>query len=152
MRALIDNNGSFHESAPPRYEGGGVAGAVDEAWLIANAGWRLATAEEIAAHAQSQTEANAAAEAEKFANIASQATLFRAVLRQHFGEGAETNRAVTAKAVEQYFIAKQLSGTITASDLGAATILERGFEALKAYTGDGTSWSFPWENLPEVNQ
>ena len=40
-------------------------------------------------------------------------------------------------------------GTITAADLGAATLLERGFDTIKAFTGDGTSWSFPWALIPE---
>lgn len=75
------------------------------------------------------------------------AAIFVATLRQHFGAGAETNHEVTAATVEQYFIGKRLAGTLTMLDLADASLLERGFEMITAWTGDGTIWSFPWEVL-----
>lgn len=73
------------------------------------------------------------------------AAIFVATLRQHFGANAETNHEVTAATVEQYFIGKRLAGTLTTLDLADASLLERGFESITAWTGDGTIWSFPWE-------
>lgn len=75
------------------------------------------------------------------------AAIFVATLRQHFGENAETNREVTASAVEQYFIGKRIAGTLTTLDLADASLLERGFDLITAWTGDGTIWSFPLEVL-----
>lgn len=75
------------------------------------------------------------------------AAIFVATLRQHFGANAETNHEVTAATVEQYFIDKRLAGTLTMLDLADASLLERGFEMITAWTGDGTIWSFPWEVL-----
>lgn len=126
-----------------------VPGCDQKYWVRAGDTFREMTQDERAALAVSQAEAEAEEYTAKVAAVAPQAALFRHVLRQNFGAGAETNTAITAKAVEQYFIAKQLNGNITAADLGAATLLERGFSALKAFTGDGTSWSFPWHLIPE---
>jgi hypothetical protein len=75
------------------------------------------------------------------------AALFRSTLRKHFGDNAETNHEVTAQAVKEYFVAKQQAGTITASEAADSVFLAEAFDEIKAWTGDGTSWSFPWSYL-----
>lgn len=64
---LIDADGRYHAAAPTRVEAaGGVGSGPSDSWLIDNAGWRLATAQEIAdkeaadAAAQAEAEAQAA--------------------------------------------------------------------------------------------
>jgi hypothetical protein len=74
---------------------------------------------------------------------------FRAVLREHFGAGAETNRAVTATVVNNYFVNRRLTNTTGPTDATDSLLLLKGFEALTEFTGDGTSWSFPWSYVPE---
>ena len=89
-------------------------------------------------------------ERERQARIASfdplipRAALFRATLRRHFGDGAETNRDVTATAVEGYFILKD---PVTAADLKDAMVLKESFTALSAWNG-GETWTLPWEVVP----
>jgi len=80
--------------------------------------------------------------------MAQTAAIFRATLRQHFGANAEIDHEVTASVVEQYFVGKRLDGTLTTLDIADASLLERGFDAITAWTGDGTTWNFPWEVLP----
>lgn len=82
------------------------------------------------------------------ADLMIEAELFRQTLRLHFGEGAETNRAITAPVVKTYFVGKRYTGTITAADLADATLLNDGFAKLAAWTGDGTSWTFPFHLIP----
>lgn len=77
-----------------------------------------------------------------------EAELFRQTIRLYFGAGAETNRAITAPVVKAYFVNKRYAGTITAADLADATLLDAGFRTLSAWTGDGTSWTFPFELIP----
>lgn len=77
-----------------------------------------------------------------------EAELFRQTMRLHFGDGAETNRAITAPLVKTYFVGKRYTGTITAADLADATLLNDGFAKLAAWTGDGTSWTFPFHLIP----
>jgi hypothetical protein len=78
-------------------------------------------------------------------SLLSAASVFREVLNRHFGPNAEANHAVTESAVESYFIGRNLSGTSGETDAADAMILTKGFEAITAWTGDGTIWSFPWE-------
>ena len=77
-----------------------------------------------------------------------QAAVFRLTLRRHFGDNAETNTNVTQSAVAGYFTQKQVAQTITAAELADAVILNELFAAISAWTGDGTTWSFPYELLP----
>ena len=72
------------------------------------------------------------------------AALFRATLRRHFGENAETNRQVTATAVEGYFVTKD---PVTAADLKDALVLKESFTALAEWNG-GETWTLPWEVVP----
>ena len=87
---------------------------------------------------------------EKIEQISQQAAIFRWVLQQHFGPGAETNRNVTETSVAQYFINRRITGTSEPTDASDALLLQTGFEAIKNCTGDGTSWSLPWELIPNL--
>lgn len=77
------------------------------------------------------------------------AMLFRATLRIHFGPGAEVNHSVSAEAVAGYFEQRRMNRTIAAVESADAVALMRYFADLTEWTGDGTTWSFPWEMLPE---
>lgn len=79
-----------------------------------------------------------------------QAGAFRKILRTYFGENAETNHDVTFTAVMNYFLAKQASGTITAQEVADMTVLKEIYVILVAWTGDGTTWSFPWDYVPII--
>jgi hypothetical protein len=82
------------------------------------------------------------------ATQATNAVIFRATLRRHFGAGAETNRAVTATVVAGYFTGKQVAGTITAQELADAVVLDKLFEALRQWNGTDETWTLPWEYVP----
>jgi hypothetical protein len=69
------------------------------------------------------------------------AVIFRLTMRRNFGEGAEVNRAIDAKAVQVHFISRQVAGTITVQELADASVLERLFEELAAWNGTGETWS-----------
>jgi len=84
----------------------------------------------------------AAAAQARLAAIAPSASLFRATLRKHFGDGAETNRDVTAASVAAHFMAAQASGTIMAAELADAVVLDKLFVQIAAFTGTGETWSF----------
>lgn len=77
------------------------------------------------------------------------ATVFRLILRSHFGPNAETNQDITESAIKLHFLQKRENGTITPTDSMDAVALLDAFTAIKGWTGDGTSWSFPWELLDE---
>lgn len=64
---------------------------------------------------------------------------FRYTLRKHFGEGAETNREVTATVVTNYFLT---APGLSVDDLRDGLKLERQFEKLAAYNGTGETWTF----------
>lgn len=72
---------------------------------------------------------------------------FRTVLRAHFGVEAETNTNITELSVMRYFALKRINNDIDASDGMDAVVLMMGFNAIKQWTGDGTSWSFPWDQM-----
>ena len=80
--------------------------------------------------------------------IAAKAALLRAVLRSHFGDGAETNRDVTATAVTNYFVAKRMQDSLTAKDAADMVLLSSLFAELSEWNGDGTTWTIPWEVIP----
>ena len=75
------------------------------------------------------------------------AKAFRDILRLHFGATAETDTAITEAHIKMYFALKRANGTLNATDTMDAMILFNGFETIKAWTMDNTSWSFPWEVL-----
>jgi hypothetical protein len=79
---------------------------------------------------------------------AQEAMIFRLTMRRNFGDNAETNHAIDAKAVESYFVGKQVAGTITVQELADASVLERLFTVLSAWNGTGETWSLPWGVLP----
>ena len=70
------------------------------------------------------------------------AVQFRDILHKHFGEGAETSRAVTMGAVETYFNSLHSTGDLTPELLADFMLLERLFSTIEAFNGDGTSWTF----------
>jgi hypothetical protein len=73
------------------------------------------------------------------------ASVFRLLLRLHFGENAETNTNITEKTVIRYFIERRLNGTSEQNDASDGILLQKGFDAIISYTQDGTIWSFPWD-------
>ena len=76
---------------------------------------------------------------------APQAYKFRELMRKHFGPDAETNREITADAVEYHFAtATGLSG----DDVRDGIFLKELFEKLAAWNGTGETWSLPWGVLP----
>lgn len=83
-----------------------------------------------------------------FQPLIPQAQLLRTLLRRNFGDAAETNREVTVESVTAYFAGLTLAGTITAVQASDGVLLARCFEALVAWTGDGTIWTIPWEVVP----
>ena len=106
------------------------------------------TAEELAAQ-EAHRQAEAAAERlASFAPFATKAVLFRATLRKHFGPTAETDHAVTASAVAEWFLVKQIAGTITTQELADAIVLDKMFAELAAWNGTGETWTLPYEALP----
>lgn len=75
------------------------------------------------------------------------ADTFRTVLRLHFGEGAETDTSITAETVARYFLDRRVSGTAEPGDATDLIILREGFDAIKAFTMTGETWSFFHEHL-----
>lgn len=76
------------------------------------------------------------------------ASKYRKCLRKHFPENPspETDRSVTRAAVF-VLIADLLDSGTGAED---AIILQTGYDTISAWTGDGTTWSFPWNLLPQT--
>ena len=70
------------------------------------------------------------------------------ILGNYFPDvGAITNRIITEEYVTDFFSAKLLAGTMTASDLGFATLVERFFMVLKTSPYNptpNTTWDFPF--------
>jgi len=98
-----------------------------------------------------QVQTGAEQEAARVATITAElwqtASVFRTILRLHFGENAETNHEVTEAAVSAYFVNRRM--TLEASermdDAADSMLLANGFSAITEWTGAGTTWSFPWE-------
>lgn len=67
------------------------------------------------------------------------AAVFKAILTQYFGEGAEVNPVVDEETVTNYFASLP---AITSAQVRDAILLSRLFEVLRQ--PDGTTWSFPW--------
>lgn len=72
------------------------------------------------------------------------AQAFRSILREHFGENAETDQTITKQYVTKYFLQRQVSRTATQFDSGDAQLLNEGFNKISEWTRDGTTWTFPW--------
>lgn len=79
-----------------------------------------------------------------FQPLIPKAAVYKAILRKHFGGGAETNRDVTATAVEAYFVQKEPA---TAGDLKDAVLLKELFAVLSVWNG-GETWTLPWGVVP----
>lgn len=78
------------------------------------------------------------------------ASLYRATLRQYFGELAEDNHAVTMTTVAAFFLQKYATQTLTQADGDARDMLLFGFQQLTAWSGTDNTWaeSIPWEIVP----
>ena len=76
------------------------------------------------------------------------ASKYRKCLRKHFPEieSSETDHTIT-KSVVFVLIADLLDSGGGAED---AIILQTGYDMLTAWTGDGTTWSFPWSLLQQT--
>jgi hypothetical protein len=101
--------------------------------------------------AEKQAAEAAAAEAARLARFAPYvaiAGLYRATLRKHFGDNAETNHAVTKTSVSAYFENKRMSGAITAVETADAVALNIYFDLLAAWNGTDETWTLPYEVLP----
>jgi len=89
---------------------------------------------------------------QSFTPYIQKAVLLRMILRRYFGDNAETNREVTADTVGNYFMGKQVAGTLTVNELSDAIVLDKLFEVLKAWnmSHDGADdiWTLPWEIIP----
>lgn len=75
------------------------------------------------------------------------ASLYRATLRKHFGDNAETNHEVTQASVASYFLNKYAQGTLTQADGDDRDMLLFGFDQLTAWSKTNNTWSesIPWE-------
>lgn len=69
------------------------------------------------------------------------AATFRAVLRLLFGDNAETDRDVTRDHVETTLM-QQIGTGDAGARVEAAIVLERGFEAITAFSGSNEVWTF----------
>ena len=76
------------------------------------------------------------------------ASVYRTALRRNFGDGAETNQAISQAYAMAYFAAKVAAATITPLETADSALLMAAFPILSALTPDGTTWSFPWEAVP----
>lgn len=79
--------------------------------------------------------------------ICQKAGIVRGILQKYFGVSAEQNRDVTFDAVLNYFLAKQMNGSITTQELADSIVLDKLYAELKTVTPDGTIWTFPWSLL-----
>jgi hypothetical protein len=75
------------------------------------------------------------------------AYMFRALMRQYFGDNAETNRAITHEVVEGYFLT---TPNLTIQGVQHGMILKGLFEELSAWNGTTPpeTWTLPWEAVP----
>ena len=94
-------------------------------------------------------EEEAAAAAARLASITPQlwqdASVFRTLLRKYFGATAETDHTVTQQSVTNYFLT---TTGLTGDQVRDGIFIQQLFNEIIAWTGDGTTWSFPWSNLP----
>ena len=143
--------GQVSETVPAGiYEGIDYHGA-PPADVAARAGWVDVTPEIQAiidaAEAQRQAEA-AAARIASFQPLIPVASLYRATLRKHFGDNAETNHDVTKSSVSAYFEQKRMAGTITAVETADALALSMYFDILADWNGTGETWTLPYQVVP----
>jgi len=77
--------------------------------------------------------------------VAKLAVKYRAILRAHYGDGAEVNREITVSKVT----ADMLDADDAVWKPKDILILTRGFEVLCKVTGTDETWTFPWALIPE---
>ena len=86
-----------------------------------------------------------AARLASFHQLIPKAAAFRSLLRAYFGANAETNRAVTAEVVAQYFLT---APDLTVQGVQHGMTLKELFTELSAWNGTGETWTLPWEVVP----
>jgi len=108
--------------------------------LKRNGNW-VTPATQAAEHAQQQQVIIAV----KARAVAKLAVKYRAILRAHYGDGAEVNREITVSKVT----ADMLDADDAVWKPKDILILTRGFEVLCKVTGTDETWTFPWALIPE---
>lgn len=86
-----------------------------------------------------------AARCADFQPLIPHAYMFRALMRQYFGDNAETNRDITREVVEGYFLT---APNLTIQGVQHGMTLQGLFAELSAWNGTGETWSLPWEIVP----
>lgn len=143
--------GQVSETVPAgTYEGIDYHGAPPDD-VAARAGWVEVTPEIQAIIDAAEAERKAEAAAARLASFQAyipKAALFKATLRKHFGANAETNLTITATAVSEYFMVKQIAQTISTQELADVIVLDKLFAELSNWNGTGETWTLPWEVVP----
>ncbi len=106
------------------------------------------TQEELDAIEAARKAAEEAARLASFQPLIPVASLYRATLRKHFGDAAETNHDVTKSSVSAYFEQKRMAQTINAVETADALALTMYFDILAAWNGTGETWTLPYEVVP----
>jgi hypothetical protein len=106
------------------------------------------TQEELDAIEAERKAAEEAARLASFQPLIPVASLYRATLRKHFGDNAETNHDVTKSSVSAYFEQKRMAQTITAVETADALALTMYFDILAAWNGTGETWTLPYQVVP----
>ena len=111
------------------------------------------------AAAIAQTAANTAAQQAASASYSAAVAMvvplaqqYRALLREYFGPGAETNAQVTQAAVMGYFLQLDATKTITAQQTADGAMLQTIFQVIEPLANDGVTlapntWSATFWNL-----
>ncbi len=86
-----------------------------------------------------------AARCADFQRLIPHAYMFRALMRQYFGDNAETNRDITREVVEGYFLT---APNLTIQGVQHGMTLQGLFAELSTWNGTGETWSLPWEIVP----
>jgi hypothetical protein len=105
-------------------------------------GTNWVSAAALRAAAEAQRQAVIAAKAQAVTKLAKK---YRAVLRAHYGDGAETNRGVTVTRVSTDMLDAD-DAEWPARDI---LILTKGFETLRDITGTDETWTFPWHLIED---
>jgi hypothetical protein len=79
-----------------------------------------------------------AARCADFQPLIPHAYMFRALMRQYFGDNAETNRAITRQVVEGYFLT---TPNLTVQGVQHGMTIKGLFEELSAWNGTDETWS-----------
>ena len=126
---------------------------------MTQADYDAATQAAAQAAAIAQTAANTAAQQAASASYSAAVAMvvplaqqYRALLREYFGPGAETNAQVTQAAVMGYFLQLDATKTITAQQTADGAMLQTIFQVIEPLANDGVTlapntWSATFWNL-----